>query len=140
MAGTTLGRYPTLGEVIDYYTQESFLRLLLNVTRRRRVVLVLSRKKHWEPDWTRYEVAGTTEDELRRRIVKQIRDTWPELALDEHPDYYPAFHQAVWKGAQDGRTDTVTDDGADRAAHKDCVFEADLAGRLPGCLDHHRAL
>ncbi|MCJ7549717.1 MAG: HEAT repeat domain-containing protein [Anaerolineae bacterium] len=122
---TTLGRYPTLGEVIDYYTQESFLRLLLDVTRRRRVVMVVSQKKHWEPNWSRDEVVATTVDELRRSILKQIRDSVPNVALDERPDYYPAFHQAVWKGAQDDGANTITGGGADRAAHRDCVFEAD---------------
>lgn len=123
---TTLGRHPTLGEVLDYYTQESFLQLLLDVTRRRRVVLVLSRKKHWEPDWTRYEVVGTTEDELQRRIVKQIRDTWPALTLGDRPDYYPAFHQSVWKRSQHRNPEMGADGGTDRADHMDCVFEADL--------------
>ena len=123
---TTLGRHPTLGEVIDYYTQDSFLRLLLDVTRRRRVVMVLSRKKHWEPDWARYEVRATTEVELHRSILGKVREMWPGLALNERPAYYPAFHQSVWKSDPDGNTGIVTEGGADRAAHMDCVFEADL--------------
>jgi len=125
MAPTTLGRHPTLGEVIDYYTQESFLRLLLDVTRRRRVVMVISRKKHWEPDWARHEVRGTTEDELHRSILGKIGEMWPGLALNERPAYYPAFHQSVWKSDPDGNMGIVTEGGADRAVHMDCVFEAD---------------
>ena len=123
---TTLGRYPTLGEVIDYYTQESFLRLLLDVTRRRRVVMVISQQKHWEPNWARDEVVATTVNELHRSILGQIQEALPDVALDERPDYYPSFHQSVLKGSEYGSADTITDAGADRAIHKDCVFEADL--------------
>ena len=61
----TLGRRPTLGEVLDYYTQESFLRFLLATTRYRRVVLVISERKHWEPRWPRDEVRVETLTELR---------------------------------------------------------------------------
>ncbi|MGC9349040.1 MAG: hypothetical protein ACP5JG_12925 [Anaerolineae bacterium] len=117
----TPGRRPTMGEVLDYYTQENFLRFLLATTRHRRVVLVISSKKHWEPRWSRDEVQAGTVDELRDWILSKIESALPGVATDARPDYYPAFHQSVWKGdAAD------TQSGTPRDIYMDCVFEADL--------------
>jgi len=122
----TLGRHPTLREVLDYYTQESFLRHLLDVTRRRRVVFVISPRKHWEPNWETDEVRASTEAGLRQWLVAQIETCLPDVALDECPEFYPAFHQSVWKAAADDPAMLAGGVAANLAVHRDCVFEADL--------------
>ncbi|MBN1247892.1 MAG: hypothetical protein JXC32_09555, partial [Anaerolineae bacterium] len=115
---TTFGRYPTLGEVIGYYTQPTFLAFLADTLRHRRVVLVISRKKHWEPNWARFEITAQTPADLESQIRGAINDVLVDTAPDERPEYYPAFHQSVWKGEREA--------GDDRDRHMDCVFEADL--------------
>jgi HEAT repeat protein len=121
----TVGRKPTLGEVIDYYTRDDFLRLLLHTRSTRRVVLVISEKAHWEPDWGRYEVTGESTDDLGQFIRQEIAARLPGVGLDDRPDYYPSFHQAVWQRSGDGES---VQDGGKRQRHllQDCVFEADL--------------
>lgn len=114
MTTITLGRRPTLGEVIEYYTQESFLRFLLATIRQRRVVLVVSKRKHWEPNWEKDEVVGATTQELRRGMAEKLRQYLPGIAPDDRPDFYPAFHQQVETRR------------AGEASMTDCVFEADL--------------
>ncbi len=115
----TLGRRPTLGEVIEYYTQDSFLRYLLDTVRRRRVVLIISERKHWEPNWEKDEVVGDDVAALRQFIERKIEAHLPEVGADKRPEFYPAFHQSVRKGPG-GEGPHARDQ------HMDCVFEADL--------------
>ena len=114
MASTvTLGRKPTLGEVISYYTRDDFIRYLLDTRLERRVVLVISPKMHWEPNWPRDEVRAENAEQFRGFLYDKIAEQLPEVALDERPPFYPSFHQAVWtRSAGEQRPDSV--------------FEADL--------------
>ena len=119
MTTITLGRRPTLGEVVDYYTREPFLRYLLDTVQRRRVVLIISKRKHWEPNWASDEVIGQDIVSLRRFILRKVKWYLPGINGDERPDFYPAFHQSVWRGRGD-------DEALGPTQHMDCIFEADL--------------
>ena len=59
MSQITVGRHPTLGEVLDYYARDSFIEFLIETCRVRRVVMVISETMHWEPNWTADEVRIT---------------------------------------------------------------------------------
>jgi HEAT repeat protein len=115
MPTITVGRKPTLGEVLDYYTREDFLTFMLSVLERHRVVTVIPETLHWEPNWKRDEVTGATVAELRDLVVAQVTEALPDVGRDERPDYYPSFHRSVWWRAEPGER-----------RGKDCVFEADL--------------
>ena len=114
----TLGRRPTLGEAIDYYTRDDFVRYLLDTCLGRPVVLVIPPKMHWEPDWPRDEVkaedARPDRAQFRAFLQARIAERLPAVALDERPPFYPSFHQAVWTRSPGG------------GQLPDCVFEADL--------------
>ncbi|MCU0519597.1 MAG: HEAT repeat domain-containing protein [Anaerolineae bacterium] len=109
----TLGRRPTFGEVVDYYMQEQFLRYLLDTTSNRRVVLVIAARKHWEPNWETDGIRGGNTDDLRRWIQGKVQQHLAHVSAGDRPDYYPAFHQSVWRGRADQQV-------------MDCIFEADL--------------
>ena len=134
MTQTTVGRHPTLGEVIEYYARESFVRFLIETCRVRRVVMVISKTQHWEPNWAQNEVriqelgirGGAIEAfeiaQVREYLLDQIRAALPGLDLDDRPAFYPSFHQAVWK-ATPGRPAPTKQP---RAHARDCVFESDV--------------
>lgn len=126
MVERTLGRRPTLGEVLEYYTRGDFLTFLLHTLRVHRVVSVIPQRMHWEPDWGRHEVQAADADELRQSIVERIRARYPDMAPDERPDYYPSFHVSVWRcdAGDQHAGDGQHVPGKRRA--RDCVFEADL--------------
>ena len=86
MSVVTLGRRPTLGEVIDYYTRQEFVRFLIDVCRTRRVVMVISRQKHWEPNWEQDEVHAGTVDQTRRFVTEKIEAALAGLAPSDRPD------------------------------------------------------
>jgi len=108
----TLGRRPTMGEVLDYYTRPDFLAFMLRLLQMYRVVTVISKQMHWEPDWARDEVRAEGLDDLERVIVDKIRAALPEMSPDEIPAYYPSFHMSV--------------DRRGSLGIQDCVFETDL--------------
>jgi hypothetical protein len=114
-----LGRKPTLGEVIDYYTRDDFLQVLLEMVRARRVVLVISDKAHWEPDWSRHEIVGESTGDLEQFIRKEIAAQLPKVGPDDRPAYYPSFHQSV-------RRRPGSEGSIPHRSLQDCVFEADL--------------
>jgi HEAT repeat protein len=120
MGERALGRKPTLGEVLDYYTRDDFLSFLLHTLHVHRVVTVISRQPHWEPDWERDEVQAADEEELRQTIVEQIAAQLPDTAPGERPDHYPSFHISVW------RRDRGEGHARSEGRACDCVFEADL--------------
>ena len=72
MGTITPGRKPTLGEVIEYYTREDFLTFLKHLLTTTRVVTVIPRKLHWEPNWKEDEVIGDTLESLRLSILSKI--------------------------------------------------------------------
>ena len=116
MKTITIGRKPTLGEVLDYYTREDFLAFMLQMLTHYRVVTVISKTKHWEPNWERDEVKADNVADLRRFIVEKITAAFLDTSLDMRPDFYPSFHQSVQRRPDD----------AGRDPGRDCVFEADL--------------
>ena len=116
MKTITTGRKPTLGEVLDYYTREDFLTFMLHILARYRVVTVISKTKHWEPNWERDEVKADNVADLRRFIVEKITTAFPDASREMRPDFYPSFHQSVQRRPDD----------AGRDPGRDCVFEADL--------------
>ena len=63
MSQITVGRHPTLGEVLDYYARDSFIKFLIETCRVRRVVMVISETMHWEPNWT-----SAADDVFRARV------------------------------------------------------------------------
>ena len=48
---TTHGRYPTLGEVLEYYSREDVLAAILRTCATHEAVLVVPSRRHWEPNW-----------------------------------------------------------------------------------------
>ena len=117
MSIITPGRKPTLGEVLDYYTRDDFLSFLFHVLQTTRVVTVISKKLHWEPDWERDEVEAETIPTLKDFIVDKIKPAYPNTKLDDYPQFYPSFHQSVWRQIVPGHPESNA---------LDCVFEADL--------------
>lgn len=114
----TLGRRPTLGEAINYYSQEEFLLYVQDALRARRVVLVIPQKKHWEPNWEKDEVRPQDVDGLRSWFLDRVAACVPQTGVNDYPEYYPAFHQSVIKGPSGQPCDPRI---------MDCVFEADPA-------------
>jgi HEAT repeat protein len=125
MSVITVGRRPTLGEVLDYYTRADLIRYLWDTVRTRPVVMVIPRTLHWEPNWGEDEITASDPEQLCQLVVNKIRTALPDLGLDERPSYYPSFHQSVWKWAEPV---TAPDQGerSDTPKIRDCVFEADL--------------
>jgi HEAT repeat protein len=126
MSVVTLGRRPTLGEVIDYYARDDFVRFLVDVCHRRRVVMVISPQQHWEPNWAEDEVRAGDAAQVRRYVREKIVSALPDLGSADRPPFYPSFHQSVcqWK------VEDVNDDGqaeGRRTSVRDCVFESDVA-------------
>ncbi|MBN2389680.1 MAG: HEAT repeat domain-containing protein [Anaerolineae bacterium] len=116
MKAITTGRNPTLGEVLDYYTREDFLTFMLQTLSRYRIVTVISKTMHWEPNWEHDEAKADSLDALRRYIVDKITTSLPDVALDQRPEYYPSFHQSVAHRSV----------GLRKNDQRDCVFETDL--------------
>jgi HEAT repeat protein len=120
MGEVALGRKPTLEEVVDYYTRHDFLSFLLHTLQVHRVVTVIPRQLHWEPDWERDEVQAADEEQLRQVILERIATQYPHTAPGGRPDYYPSFHISVW------RRDRGEGHARGEGRAHDCVFEADL--------------
>jgi hypothetical protein len=139
----TPGRNPTLGEVLAYYTREDFLNFLLTLRQSYRVAIVIPEKKHWEIWWEHDEVKADTINDLRVFVEQRITQALPDVALDDHPPFYPAFHQTVRKAI--ARTDAQ---GNTTFVHiPDCIIEADLptwhesfrdVGSILALLDEHK--
>ncbi len=91
----TYGRYPTLGEVCDYYSRDDFLEFLQQTCAVRKVVLVQPARQHWEPDWEQNRVPSGTIPELREFILNTVREKLPDVRLDERPPFYLSFHQTM---------------------------------------------
>jgi HEAT repeat protein len=125
MSTVTLGRWPKLREVIDYYARDEFIRFLIDVCRTRRVVMVISRQQHWEPNWTEDEVQVGNVDQVRRYVIDKIADALAGIGLDERPPFYPSFHQSVWKRPVESGA-APAEHGGTRHRLRDCVFESDV--------------
>jgi len=115
----TLGRYPSLGEVRDYYSRDDFLDFLRRTCEVRRVLFVMPQRKHWEPDPDRDPIHGTTCDELRDEVRERINSCYGGVGNEERLPFYPSFHQSVerWPPGQVG---------TGKAEARDGVAEADL--------------
>ncbi len=122
----TLGRKPMLREVVDYYTREDFLRFLLGTCRTRRVVMVIPKQPHWEPNWSENEIRAGDMEKLGSYILNKIRGNLPKVSLDDRPSYYPSFHQSVGKWLDQSDEAVRESDKSLRLWKHDCVFEADL--------------
>ena len=86
----------------------------------RRVVLIISERKHWEPNWEKDEVVAGRRRGLTTVHRAQDRSApCPSAGADKQPEFYPAFHQSVWKGPGGEGPDAYDQ-------HMDCIFEADL--------------
>jgi HEAT repeat protein len=119
----TVGKKPTLGEVIDYYANDNFLRFIIDVLRRRRIVMITPKEFHWEPDWNKGEIKAEDPGVLGKYIKNKILEAFPGIGLDERPDFYPSFHQSVGKWLK-GEVDESGK--SSKVWKKDCVFETDL--------------
>jgi HEAT repeat protein len=123
----TLGRKPTLGEVLDYYTRSDFLQFLLTTCRVRPVVMIISRTRHWAPRWEEDIVQADEEETLREYVVRRIRTDLPELGNEDCPDFYPSFHQLIGKWPESHKIEIPGKKKPPRVREMDCVFEADLS-------------
>ena len=115
----TLGRRPTLGEVLEYYTRDDFLRFLPEMLRIHRVVMVIPERGHWAPNWKENEVGAEDVGRLGQRILDGALENWPEASMDDPLSYYPSFHQSVgrWPDGEGNNS---------KPRQPDCIFEADL--------------
>ena len=101
----TYGRYPTLREVLAYYSRTDFLDFLLKTCTVRKVCLVIPEKRHWEPKWREDRVRAEDRDGLAVFIRERIEHAFPDHDPDGRLPFYPSFHQSVvrWpKGQVDG--------------------------------------
>jgi HEAT repeat protein len=89
--------------------------------------MVISPQKHWEPNWAEDEMhigAGDV-DLVRRSVIDKILAALPALGAADRPDFYPSFHQSVWKRAA---REALDDEGevSSQSGLRDCVFESDV--------------
>ena len=103
----TLGRKPTLGEAIDYYTREDFLQFLLDTCRTRRVVMVIPEKLHWEPSWGRNEVVGEDVEQLYQYILDKRLDYLGNGFIGEPFVLHSTLAPALERVFSAGRVDIV---------------------------------
>jgi len=122
----TIGRRPTLGEVLDYYTRDDFLRFLLDMCRTRRVVMVVPTQLHWEPSWEKDEIQAGDIEHLGSYIMDRISESLPEVGLDDRLSYYPSFHQSIGKWPDQADEAVREPDKSSKPWKQDCIFEADL--------------
>lgn len=127
MNTVTIGRRPTLGEVIEYYTGSGFLHCLRQTCAVRPVAMIVSTSRHWAPRWDQDVVPIWNEQRLGQYIVERIRYELPSLSDRDRPEFYPSFHQMTgrWTGALGA--EAVSAKKPPRTCEQDCVFEADLA-------------
>jgi len=114
----TYGRYPTLREVLAYYSRTDFLDFLLKTCTVRKVCLVIPEKRHWEPRWGKDRIRAKDRDSLAAFIEERIERAFPDHDPGERLPFYPSFHQSVvrWPEGQ------VDEDGGAR----DEIVESDL--------------
>jgi HEAT repeat protein len=91
----TYGRYPTLGEVTEYYRREDVLTAILRTCGTHDVVLVIPTRRHWEPDWERDRVRVSSRSQLREFLLGRIAGQLGHLAPNERPPFYPSLHQRL---------------------------------------------
>jgi len=112
----TLGRYPTFGEVLDYYARDDFLDFLLRVSSLRQVLLIVPKTPHWEPRAERDAIAAGSRAELRDRVRGRILSEHAGVSEEARLPFYPSFHQSLERYPQEGH-----------ARRRDSVLEADLS-------------
>ena len=101
---------------------------MIDVCRTRQVVMVISAQAHWEPNWVEDEVRigeGDIES-VRQMVMDKILARLPGLGPEDRPDFYPSFHQSVWKW----ETVDAAGVGESKSAQprlRDCVFESDVS-------------
>ena len=120
MGGTmTCGRYPSLREVLEYYSREDFLDFVLRTCEVRRVLLVIPKRKHWEPDPERDLVTVGNRAALLVLVRGRILSEHAGAPEDARLPFYPSFHQSLerWSPGQTDAGDVVG---------RDSVLEADL--------------
>jgi len=122
----TLGRRPTLGEVIGYYTQDGFLEFLADTCRARPVVMIVPQQLHWEPNWVKDEIRPEDVEHLGTRIMDNVRAVWPEIGPEDRLSYYPSFHQSVGVWSDETEAERRESGGGGKPKNPDCIFEADL--------------
>lgn len=113
----TLGRRPTLREVLGYYEREDFRAYLAKVCGVRRVVLVVNTQAYWEPDWRGSEVTAERMADLPAFLRGRVEAAYPGAGLDDPLPFYPSFHQALERRSLDG--------AESGPAVADAVLEAD---------------
>ena len=125
----TLGRRPTFGEVLDYYTRDDFLQFLLDTCRTRLVVMIISQHRHWEPNWGEDIVRVEDKARLKQCILDKLLQNLPEVHPGDRLSHYPSFHQSIGKWPD--RMEEAIDE-ANRSTKmtssvkQDCIFETDL--------------
>jgi len=122
----TLGRRPTLREVLDYYTRDDFLRFLLDTCRTRRVVMVVPKQLHWEPVLEKDEIRAGDVERLGPHVLDKIHENLPEVSLDDRLSYYPSFHQSIGKWPDRADQAIREPDKSSKPWKQDCIFETDL--------------
>lgn len=116
----THGRWPTVEEVLEYYSRPEILAYLLDTARTRRVAFVFEKTLHWEPDWRGKLVRASNEDELRRYIEERVLARIGNRSRKERMAFYPSFHMHLF------RTDPPWSEDVLDQICRDYVYEADL--------------
>jgi hypothetical protein len=122
----TLGRRPTFGEVLDYYTCEGFLQFLLDTYHTRLVVMIISPHRHWEPDWRDDIIRAQDKAELKQYILAKLLQNLPEVHPGDRLSHYPSFHQSIGKWPNGMAPVLRGKNKTPQMRGYDCVFEADL--------------
>jgi HEAT repeat protein len=122
----TLGRRPTFGEVLEYYTHDDFLQFLLDTCRTRLVVMIISQHRHWEPNWREDIVRAKDKARLKQYILDKLLQNLPEVHPGDRLSYYPSFHQSIGKWPTGTAPVLRGKNKAPRMREHDCIFEADL--------------
>ncbi|MFC1582160.1 HEAT repeat domain-containing protein, partial [Planctomycetota bacterium] len=111
------GRYPTLGEVREYYSRDEFIDFLSRTAAYKRVWMIIPERLHWEiKREERVPVAGS--EDLRAYIKRRIDERFPDGDENARLSFYPSFHQSLERW-EPGMADKGQHIGVDGTAEAD---------------------
>jgi formylglycine-generating enzyme required for sulfatase activity len=94
----------TCARVREHYLREDFLRYLLRVASRRRVVLCSASEPHGRHQLCRPRLLAESMGALREQIASWLDTAFAGLGPEEVPPVYPSLHYAIcrhWAGGRD---------------------------------------
>ena len=98
----TMGRFPTVGEMFEYYSRDDISAVMYYQAKRWRILMNFAGNYILEP---------TSERDTRDKILDQLRTLTSGLREDEHLPDYPTMHMLSDRGeGAEVRYDLMTED------------------------------